>query len=645
MGQYETEGGGSSSGLNQKKYEAYRYGKIKELEAFRSELESQRILFEKKRAEQQGSAANLEQISQQVQAELLTSYPKPNSDLVDQSLRRQLNPLPEGVTEPQVQSQLDPIWKEINKSDPIGVIRELNRLQTLTQGSQKRTLQRELQISQVTDSKGLLRAPFTTTPNESLSTGLNTIEGQQIRTGINKVLATESLMGARCADLSESSTAECSSLHESLQGQVAAFYLLDRMITEQSEGMNSETVMLMNQLQSLAEFTLGVGAGVASGTMSLVEGIDQLLSHPVETTVALGRALTHLPSTFNAIKDLLAAKGDEFANGDAYVRGQIVGEAAVLVASMFIPAGEMTALLEGTVFIKTGVALSMAEVSASIGMAAKVSAASLRSTVLVERLGATGARAEQLGAWGEVYLAGKNGDVLTSALANLGERFNFVEAFEASVRGKFSQEAIEYVVEQIAFEKVIFKSEVTLETAQQIADIYDSIAPKLKALPEELIQPQVIEGTRAISKTWTDNMGVVHINTKSDVMKTHIGGLYSSHRFSRPNQNMLYVSTGENALTIALNEAGISLESAIISSRKFEMKRPLDLRDENVLRKLGIKPEQLMTRKEREGAYLVPQIIGELAQRNGFDSLIYKSSVVENGVNVGIFKNTQKEIP
>ena len=319
MGTYSPNAGGSSGGdnlggagiptggLNERKYDAYRYGHTQELEKYRAEFENQLVQYKAAGLNQQAKAAQLQQITTDVHASLLITYPVPTDTGLSAEQRRSVNPLPPGVNETKLQTRLDPIWKEVKSGNPLGVARELNRLaqkQIPLPGAgdgsaeiangEARALQKELAISKITNAQGLIEAPFATTPNQALRTSPRSYDGAEIRTGMNKMLAAQSVLGAKCA--AGGGTPDlCGKVRASLQGQLASYSALDYLVAEQAEGINPSTRLLAEQLKAAADFAAGTAAGIYSGAESLVDGLAKLATTPEEVLVAFGQALVHFP--------------------------------------------------------------------------------------------------------------------------------------------------------------------------------------------------------------------------------------------------------------------------------------------------------------------------------------------------------------
>jgi filamentous hemagglutinin len=145
--------------------------------------------------------------------------------------------------------------------------------------------------------------------------------------------------------------------------------------------------------------------------------------------------------------------------------------------------------------------------------------------------------------------------------------------------------------------------------------------------------------TRSIPKTAKHHITNQPIElTQEDVFKSGRFGEAQNDRFSQPGSQAVYTSIGDDALQTVSAETGRAPELSVIGQDYFEPQKILDLTDETVVERIGISPADILKAKtDGVTPYAVPQIIGELAKKHGFDAILTPSAAKPGGINLILF--------
>jgi hypothetical protein len=131
--------------------------------------------------------------------------------------------------------------------------------------------------------------------------------------------------------------------------------------------------------------------------------------------------------------------------------------------------------------------------------------------------------------------------------------------------------------------------------------------------------------------------------TQDQVFDFHIGTKLADGRYSiggPKGDSAVYTSIEDNALETVLAETKSPLEDLVVGTKQVKLDRVLDLTDPHNLKVLGIDKELLTLDKiENQNAYELTQILGNLAQKHGFQAIKVPSQAnLENiGINLVIF--------
>lgn len=635
MGSYQTPGQNLTD-LNQRHYEAYRYGKTQELENYRQDVENKIVALEVAKIEGQVSAAQLETITAQVHANLDQNYPVVPQSVLEMNHRRALNPLPPGTVEEKLQKHLDGVWEGVKSSEPFVAVKELAKLThagvpipgtsiAALPEVERVFLEKELRLSGITNTQGLLVAPYAHTPENFLYTSNTTFIGADIRFGINQLLATQSALGAKCVNNED---ARCAEAAAALDANIAAYYALDRLVAAQ--GLRSpEVFALSDELRAVAEFSFGVGQGVWNGTLTTVTGLVQIVTHMPESLRALGHAIANYEQTGKAIVNALEARYDQLIQGTASQRGEVIGEALFEVGSLLIPVSQLSKLSKGANIAKVGLYEAAAQsLSRSAKLSQVLTPVEVRAYLVASRLELKGAQVGEFMGWAKTYLnVGDQGELAISFARRVTpERYEFLRAIQTELGADASTASKSYLTQQLTYEgRILAGKQFSSGDLKNMSSLYDHLDGKMATVSGKTAPAEGYSATRGIHKTY-NFYGIERANTTADVFQIHRPGEFASHRYSQPGQEALYTSTGPHAVANIEKEAGLAANDLLWGQQVFHPQKILDLSDPAVRGQLGVTHADLIIGTgEASHPYLQTQIIGDLAHRHGFDAILAPS--------------------
>lgn len=640
--------GSRSPSLETAAYEAYRQGEVQKLKQYEAEVAQEIVNF---RIQQEGGTATAERIEQikiETRKVLEQNYPTPPPSVLSAETRRLVNPVPVDKTEEDLQKNLDPLWNQIKNSDPVGAAAELSNLSSKINPvpglnisdlseQEAKFLEAELRLSGVVNEQGFLRLPHSQTPTDPLYTSGATFEGQDIRNGMNQVLAAESLVGAVCA---ANPQAGCDAAKSSLRDHVSALYALDRVAA--MHGLVSQQAYEMFQAtKGMADFVAGVANGMAKGLIGTAEGLAMLVAHPWASVQGIASALYNFDQTFQLIDSALVKRYDMLVNGDPSERGELLGEAIFEIAGLFVGPAELAKI--GTLsksLIGAGLYEATAQVmSKSAKLAGVMTKAEVRTQLIGAKFGLKGEKLSEFMNWGTRHLEiGDQGELAISfARSVTPERYEFLRNAQAALPGA-SDAAKIYMTRQLTYESSIRATgEFGAGQLENIGAAYDRLDNAINGVVGKKAPADGYKATRAIEPEHVDvyNKKIVK-HTAADAFTIHRYNEFASHRYTQPGQTGLYTSIGDDAATTAMKEVNSELPSELIfGTQTLHPENILDLTDSSVLQKLKIDPDQLIYDAEKVGsAYEVTQIIGDLAKKHGFDAILAPSAAHAGGINL-----------
>ena len=133
------------------------------------------------------------------------------------------------------------------------------------------------------------------------------------------------------------------------------------------------------------------------------------------------------------------------------------------------------------------------------------------------------------------------------------------------------------------------------------------------------------------------------MNTKENVFDFHKQMGKQDQRFSPKGRKGLFISLDQDTALSEFNHHYPNSKSYIVSSKKVSLDKVLDLTDPKVLKKLGVKKGEITHDIMKEpDAYLIPNVIREVAQEKGFKAIKFPSSIEGAGDNLVIFDELVK---
>ncbi len=639
-----------------KAYEAYRYGKLKEYEAFRESNENTIAQLAAQNAQANQNGLSVDQAMAQARKMFAQTRPPVSPDIVDQTQRAKLNPLPPNQTAEAMQGYLNPVWNSVRQQNVLKAADDLANLDALAtplpnsssallSAPEASYLRKELALSDITDDQGLLKAPYATIPKTPLATDRNTEYGVTIRSGFNKLLASQSVIGEGCAN-NPSLQSLCAQSGQRLTSALQGMQMMDRVGYLQGGFNDPLSQDVFNRVLDGVNFTAGIARGIKDGSLALADGLHKLVTtNPLETAAAIGQAISHMPQVIDAVTKWAHATADQFANGDAATRGQMIGRAAFEIGVLLFPVGDAAEALKLQTMTDIVRYEAIAEVlQRAPNLAALLPPLQVRAALISEQLGIAPAVALQ---YATKYLdAAGDGTLACSFVVTFREapeRLAMLSDTLARVGDSVSEGAKSYAVREMIFEeRVVGETLYTPDGLSKVMETYDHYSLAFQTAPVAQVPAEGITATRGISKSSVDfryETPIVH--TQDDVMKTTLFNEYSNHRYSGITEGAIYTTVGEDAKATILLETGKSESELVFETATFHPDKVLDLRDPSVLEHFGLNEKDLVrSLSDDPNVYQNTQILGHLARENGYDAFLAYSAAAKNKLvtNLIIFK-------
>jgi hypothetical protein len=306
-------------------------------------------------------------------------------------------PLPSGVSQTEMDQLLDPLWSAVEavRQDMVATVDQVNAV--LSQVAKRERvsgpgsarahdeadyLRGELQRAFV-DSDGIVRdLPYAHVPKLTLVSDPSSIPGVSVRSGLNSVLAAESIVGAGCAAAAADLRSACSSYASYSDTLKIGYALADRLA---SEGDRAQYEHLMESLGAGTAAVRGFAKGLLQGTLTLGAGLAAAAFLPeavVLSALAYGvyEALGTLVEAQESIGEFAGRKWQEFVDASVERQGEMAGELTATVAGLYY-GGEVTGIMKST--FEQGV--RMAVTSSAVGLATAAAVAGGRLSIVESR--------------------------------------------------------------------------------------------------------------------------------------------------------------------------------------------------------------------------------------------------------------------
>lgn len=392
---------------------------------------------------------------------------------------------------------------------------------------------------------------------------------------------------------------------------------------------------LMDVAQALLDGSRGFARGLKDGTVesiksipSVVKGVGQLLkfaaTDPKAAVDAAADIIVHSPEIAENLVLYTLGVAKDFVNAPAEKKGEMLGHFSSEVVIGVITNGA------GSVAARAAKGLRIVESAAEAAKA-------MKTVFLKGELGEAFKRSgrelvEQIPQLNQQRLEGLKTILKVDpegARMALGS-LNILQTGEITS----SAGAGEFIGKLLASKNPSLKSPATIENALMKYNKFEKV---MGELPKSSFDEDVWRG---IDKKITKN-GIKVDATKEDVFELSPFNSASDHRFSiggAEGENALYATLGtrEQAERVILNETQKkSLDQLVLSSKRFQSDRVLDLRNTQELARLGILDD--VSELVRTKSHLDGQVLGHLARKHNFEAIIFPSNF-GNGINIVVFK-------
>lgn len=337
--------------LNEAIAESYRREYQQRYEQVRQQvLDQQRQWTEEQNRVLNLSPSDYQNIVDQTVSQMEARLNSFSGPTISAATRRQNNPYPNNVPQGVINQAMDEIWTAISSHDPRnfadklnqsleskrprqGVSGDFNEFQT----SQFEFITRELIQSQMLDGSGLVQVPMV----EPFLTGLNSRPmseaGFDVRATLNQARASRSVMEAKCH--SEQAVVDhCRLARDFYEGFDMNMLAMDRWA--QSFPFSEPSELFKQQMRVLNN-SLAFAKGAVDGATDMVEGLAQVVLHPIDTAEALITAVYHYDKTYEALKKSLDDNWQAYLAGTEEERSAIYGRIGFEVVSALVPVSKV----------------------------------------------------------------------------------------------------------------------------------------------------------------------------------------------------------------------------------------------------------------------------------------------------------------
>lgn len=398
---------------------------------------------------------------------------------------------------------------------------------------------------------------------------------------------------------------------------------------------------LLDFSQSLLHGSVGFARGIKRSAVGLVKSVPELANAASELYAALrsdpravadaaDKIISNSPQILDAMTVVAIRAGQDFVDGDAAYRGEVLGQIAgdILIGS--VTGGIGSAVAKSAQGVK---AINWVSKGARATMNLVARTPELTSILAKSVSGVaetakyfTGSRGIEL-----LKIADKQPIRAMSTLGAVRQAINAGSPRAADYIARASRSSAEYMNSPGGVERAV--------------EAYIGLEKKI-----DQITPVSFEGkiSRAVLREVEVN-GKVIVNTESDVFKIHSGMKTGEGRFTLggPEGNSgIYATVGDDpkAWETLIDELGIAGNKKyrdadfVMEMRTQKVENILDLADEGNLKLLGLDEQKIardITDNLDTDVYLYSNAIGDLAQSK-FDGIVYKSSKTGNS-NIVIF--------
>ncbi len=318
--------------------------------------------------------------------------------------------------------------------------------------------------------------------------------------------------------------------------------------------------------------------------------------------------LLKTPKILGAVAMNYYRQYDKLKNGNAYDRGEVLGQLTVEALVAVATDGTFSALGKA---VKSSEVFGAA-VSRSLGPLALDAVGSVVAGTAEKSFEASPLFRQSLLKMGNAEIANEFAGLHSTLLAN-------------------GSEGTASYIEKLGVSGESFSS---AEEVSEIAKNHARILEDIKNVETSSFSGEV---TRAISKTGLEN-GVVVERTAEDVMKIPPANFLKDHRYTIGGdlgESGLYTTTGPDAKSIIMRELDASSDAELLfQTKSVSFQKVLDLTNPQVVKTLGLTTQALI---EAEN-YQITQVLGDVAIRTGYDAILAPSQY-SSGLNLVILRS------
>jgi hypothetical protein len=199
------------------------------------------------------------------------------------------------------------------------------------------------------------------------------------------------------------------------------------------------------------------------------------------------------------------------------------------------------------------------------------------------------------------------------------EKFVLEDAYLATMRGQATELA--KAGWRLSEEKLMQIS----ARAEDLSNRLPSVAPKIEIVKVTRgLRKDFVEANMRQGMSMTEAVFAKHPSMVENVNRMTIGG----------DAGIAGIYTSDSVAT-ATAELRNNVADIIFAQKEYRLEKVLDLTDAATLERLGLKSDEISTKLNRTAkhAYETPQILGLLAESNGFDAIKYDSAQRKAGTN------------
>ncbi len=402
---------------------------------------------------------------------------------------------------------------------------------------------------------------------------------------------------------------------------------------------------LLDDAKTICDFALGTVDGVTGTIVDTIKGFPVLagktynaIKNYNDTIDQVNRLIEQFDSEkfYSTVGDFFENKWNQFIDGDAYTKGEMIGALSTEIASLFIPG---TAVVKVTAnATKYTIPIAKTITKTRIGEFI-TSAQKLGLRACDEIQGAGRFIRNTLG--NEVGAAGNIEALLTQTgrPGLLSYTHATKEIAEAGVN--ISKDANRFLANQSRYgETILGKGKnFAQDDLVRIASSYEDLSRNIDNVTPIQINAEVWRGVPATVKDRAGN--IIAVNTEETVFNFHKGMKTSNGRYSAPGDSAIYTSMGQktDAWQTVLEELGDHVnQDLILNSRHYKLDKVLDLTDPNTRKILGIDASDIVKREyDFIDAYELTHQLGNIAKQKGFQGIKAPSAPQKNGINLIVF--------